>query len=226
MDKKLKLGGYPFLIAFSGGCYSGKTSTMNALKSILENEYGLKVVIVNEAIRETEIAKSGASIESIRHNADNYFRLQKEIIQKKYNQELEANACGEPTVFLFDRALTDSLFYYETCVDKSRLSEKREYYKFHKWLIDRIGVRMSRMDMVIEFKPLDNTNANDDKMRPVYLKQASAFEYECISRLNYAYCRKDKQHGFMSVNLNDPFYNNIIEQIIENMQLICKAQGR
>ena len=31
MDK-INLGGFPFTIAFSGGCFSGKTSTMEALK--------------------------------------------------------------------------------------------------------------------------------------------------------------------------------------------------
>ena len=45
MDK-INLGGFPFLIAFSGGCFSGKTSTMEALKSILEKE-GYNLVIVS-----------------------------------------------------------------------------------------------------------------------------------------------------------------------------------
>ena len=77
MDK-INLGGLPFTIAFSGGCFSGKTSTMEALKFILEKE-GYNVVIISEAMRETEVAKSGMSIDAIRQDANLYFKLQKEI---------------------------------------------------------------------------------------------------------------------------------------------------
>ena len=106
----IKLSGFPFTIAFSGGCFSGKTSTMEALKSVLEKD-GYKVVIVSEAMRETEVAKSGMSIDAIRQDANLYFKLQKEIIKKKVKQERDVPFNDEPdTIYLFDRAITDSLF--------------------------------------------------------------------------------------------------------------------
>ena len=224
--EKINLGGFPFIIAFSGGCFSGKTSTMEALKSVLEKE-GYKVVIIGEAMRETEAAKFGMSIDTIRQNANLYFKLQKEIIQKRLNQGYEAFNDGEPnTIYLFDRAITDSLFYYEFYVDKSKLDNKYEYFKFHEYLLDKVCSDLNQIDLLIEFKPLNNCDINTDKMRPAYLKQVSYSEYICISRLNYNYRRKDDRHGFMCINLNCEYYNNCVEQIINKIKEICQAQGR
>lgn len=225
MDK-INLGGLPFTIAFSGGCFSGKTSTMEALKSILEKE-GYKVVIVSEAMRETEAAKSGMSIDAIRQDANLYFKLQKEIIQKKINQEFEAFN-GEPnTIYLFDRAITDSLFYYEFYVDKGKLDNKEEYFKFHKYLLDKVSSTLNQVDLLIEFKPLNNRDINADKMRPAYLSSASYSEFACIFILNNNYRRKlDRKLGYYMVDLNDKYYNNCVEQIINKIRNVCQAQGR
>lgn len=225
MDK-INLGDFPFTIAFSGGCFSGKTSTMEALKSILEKE-GYKVVIINEAMRETEVAKSGMSIDAIRQDANLYFKLQKEIIQKKISQEYEAFS-GEPnTIYLFDRAITDSLFYYEFYVDKSKLDNKYEYFDFHKQLLRKVVQTLKHLDLLIEFKPLDCRDINEDKMRPAYLKSASYSEYVCIHRLNSFYRQKDNEKlGFMEIDLNNPYYNNCIEQIINKIKETCQAQER
>lgn len=225
----IKLGGFPFTIAFSGGCFSGKTSTMEALKSILEKD-GYKVVIISEAMRETEVAKSGMSIDAIRQDANLYFKLQKEIIRKKINQEFEAFN-GEPnTIYLFDRAITDSLFYYEFYVDKSKLDNKEDYFGFHKFLLNKVSLMLNQIDLLIEFKPLKNCDVNDDKMRPAYLKEVSYSEYTCIHRLNYTYRRINSglgsRLGFMSINLNNECCNNCIEQIIDKIKETCRAQGR
>lgn len=222
----IKLSGFPFTIAFSGGCFSGKTSTMEALKSVLEKD-GYKVVIVSEAMRETEVAKSGMSIDAIRQDANLYFKLQKEIIKKKVKQERDVPFNGEPdTIYLFDRAITDSLFYYEFYVDKSKLDNKEDYFRFHRLLLKRVSFLLNQIDLLIEFKPLENCSVNDDKMRPAYLKEASYSEYTCIHRLNYTYRRKDNVHGFMSINLNKECSNDCIEQIIDKIKETCQAQGR
>lgn len=225
MDK-INLGGLPFTIAFSGGCFSGKTSTMEALKFILEKE-GYNVVIISEAMRETEAAKSGMSIDAIRQDANLYFKLQKEIIRKKINQEFEAFN-GEPnTIYLFDRAITDSLFYYEFYVDKSKLDNKEEYFKFHKYLLDKVSSTLNQVDLLIEFKPLNNRDINADKMRPAYLSSASYSEFACIFILNNNYRRKlDRKLGYYMVDLNDKYYNNCVEQIINKIRNVCQAQGR
>lgn len=225
MDK-INLGGLPFTIAFSGGCCSGKTSTMEALKSILEKE-GYNVVIISEAMRETEAAKSGMSIDAIRQDANLYFKLQKEIIQKKINQEFEAFNGKPDTIYLFDRAITDSLFYYEFYVDKGKLDNKEEYFKFHKYLLDKVSSTLNQVDLLIEFKPLNNRDINADKMRPAYLSSASYSEFACIFILNNNYRRKlDRKLGYYMVDLNDKYYNNCVEQIINKIKNVCQAQGR
>ena len=225
MDK-INLGGLPFTIAFSGGCFSGKTSTMEALKSILEKE-GYNVVIISEAMRETEAAKSGMSIDTIRQDANLYFKLQKEIIQKKINQEFEAFNGKPDTIYLFDRAITDSLFYYEFYVDKGKLDNKEEYFKFHKYLLDKVSSTLNQVDLLIEFKPLNNRDINADKMRPAYLSSASYSEFACIFILNNNYRRKlDRKLGYYMVDLNDKYYNNCVEQIINKIRNVCQAQGR
>ena len=224
MDK-INLGGLPFTIAFSGGCFSGKTSTMEALKFILEKE-GYKVVIVSEAMRETEVAKSGMSIDAIRQDANLYFKLQKEIIQKKVKEEIEALSGESNAIYLFDRALTDSLFYYEFYVDKSKLDNKYEYFKFHKWLLREVHTSLANLDLLIEFKPLKNCDVNDDKMRPAYLEEASYSEYECIHRLNYTYRRDATNLSFMGIDLNSEYYDNCVEQIINKIKETCQAQRR
>ena len=219
MDK-INLGGLPFTIAFSGGCFSGKTSTMEALKSILEKE-GYNVVIISEAMRETEAAKSGMSIDAIRQDANLYFKLQKEIIQKKINQEFEAFNGKPDTIYLFDRAITDSLFYYEFYVDKGKLDNKEEYFKFHKYLLDKVSSTLNQVDLLIEFKPLNNRDINADKMRPAYLSSASYSEFACIFILNNNYRRKlDRKLGYYMVDLNDKYYNNCVEQIINKIRII------
>lgn len=225
MDK-INLGGLPFTIAFSGGCFSGKTSTMEALKFILEKE-GYNVVIISEAMRETEAAKSGMSIDAIRQDANLYFKLQKEIIQKKINQEFEAFNGKPDTIYLFDRAITDSLFYYEFYIDKSKLDNKEEYFKFHKYLLDKVSSTLNQVDLLIEFKPLNNRDINTDKMRPAYLSSASYSEFACIFILNNNYRRKlDRKLGYYMVDLNDKYYNNCVEQIINKIRNVCQAQGR
>lgn len=225
MDK-INLGGLPFTIAFSGGCFSGKTSTMEALKFILEKE-GYNVVIISEAMRETEAAKSGMSIDAIRQDANLYFKLQKEIIQKKINQEFEAFNGKPDTIYLFDRAITDSLFYYEFYVDKGKLDNKEEYFKFHKYLLDKVSSTLNQVDLLIEFKPLNNRDINADKMRPAYLSSASYSEFACIFILNNNYRRKlDRKLGYYMVDLNDKYYNNCVEQIINKIRNVCQAQGR
>lgn len=223
MEKKINLGNAPFTIAFSGGCFSGKTSTMQALKSILEKE-GYKVVIIDENIRNKNIT----SIDEIRKNPNSYFELQKEIIQEKIKQENEAFNSEKPIIYLFDRALTDSLFYYEFYVDKSNLAHKGEYFGFHKWLIDNVMNSMFNIDMLIEFKPLLGIQT-DDKMRPASLQASSISEFLAIHRNNVAFYNellRNANKGYLQIDLNKIESNNCIDLIIDKIQEVCKLQKR
>ena len=119
------------------------------------------------------------------------------------------------------------MFYYEFYVDKGKLDNKEEYFKFHKYLLDKVSSTLNQVDLLIEFKPLNNRDINADKMRPAYLSSASYSEFACIYRLNHNYRRKfDRKLGYYMVDLNDKYYNNCVEQIINKIRKVCQAQER
>ena len=107
------------VIAFSGGCFSGKTTTMNEVKAYLEDA-GYKVVVLGELIR----TATSKPIDVIRKDPTAYLRLQEKIIRSKIEQENKALEDDSNTVYLADRAITDSLFYLQNYVDKSGLSDE------------------------------------------------------------------------------------------------------
>jgi hypothetical protein len=228
MEKKINLGSKPFTIAFSGGCFSGKTSTMKALKSILE-KYGFTVIILDELIRKSQKAKATKSIDEIRRDANEYFELQKEIIQEKIKQENKAFNSSKPIIYLFDRALTDSLFYYEFYVDKNNLHNKLSYFEFYEDIVNSVIKSFNLLDMLIEFKPLMNIK-NEDTMRPAMINNSAQVEYLGIHRNNAAFfipLQIAKAHkGYVEIDLSDPSCNNCIELIINKIQEVCKLQKR
>lgn len=232
MDKKINLGGLPFTIAFSGGCCSGKTSTMQALKYILEQQ-GYKVVILDEVIRKTKEAEHHFnSIISLRKNAASYFRLQEKIIKQKIEQEKEAYNSKEPIIYLFDRALTDSLFYFEFYVDKVGLHDRKPgYFTFHRWLYREVMDSMYHLDMLVEFKPLLKVaDSNRDTMRPNYLDMASYSEFLGIHRNNialfYDLLDRTPRKAYLQFDLSTVDGNNCIEAIIDKIEELCIQQKR
>lgn len=220
--EKINIGNKPFTIAFSGGCFSGKTSTMKALKSTLEKE-GNEVIILSELIRETEKAKRINSIDEIRRCPNMYFDLQKDIIRAKVQQEFKAFFSNRPVIYLFDRALTDSLFYYEFYVDKSNLCNKQNYFAFYEQLICNIKNSFNYLDLIVEFKPLKQIK-NDDMMRPATIEYSAQAEYLGIHRNNMAFLKSPD--NYMQLDLSSVSGNNSIEQIINKIKKICLEQQR
>ena len=70
------------IIAFSGGCCSGKTTTLQALAKELE-AHGRKVVILHENIRVFIDALGLKSIDEARENPETYLRIQNKAIREK-----------------------------------------------------------------------------------------------------------------------------------------------
>ena len=68
----------PIYITFTGGCHSGKTTSIQIIKKILE-EKGKTVYIFSEIIRNHNIG----SIDEIRSDANKYIDLQYNIINEK-----------------------------------------------------------------------------------------------------------------------------------------------
>ena len=73
----------PVYIVFTGGCHSGKTTSMNMLKDIFQKQ-GKKVYIFSEIIRDLNIP----SIDELRQNHDKYIDVQYKIINQKIDMEM------------------------------------------------------------------------------------------------------------------------------------------
>lgn len=168
------------VIAFSGGCFSGKTTTINEVKSYLEDA-GYRVVVLGELIR----TATNKPIDVIRKDPTAYLRLQEKIIRSKIEQENKALKDNSNTVYLADRAITDSLFYLQNYVDKSGLSDEDTvaYCKLHKEVITHLDTLFDAKNFsIIEFSPIDGTS--NDPFRPKHVDYSKEYEHDAISILN------------------------------------------
>lgn len=174
------------LIAFSGGCHSGKTTTINIVKKELESR-GKKVIVLNELLRNV----TDKPIDELRKDKEEYYRVQKKIISEKINQE--KRACQEiyegrkDTVYFADRALSDSLFYLEHYVETSSFDDSllEDYIAFDKYVFDEALLSFRRRyEYVIEFTPIQVKPDENDKYRPKRIDISQNFEYQSIKRNN------------------------------------------
>lgn len=172
------------VIAFSGGCFSGKTTTMKIVKEQLESA-GYKVTVLDEIIRTV----TNEPIDKIRRNPSAYLGLQEKVIMAKIQQELKAFEENSNTVYLADRAISDSLFYLQNYIDKSNLTsdEMTRFCTLHGYVVHHVKRAFSEFGYyaVIEFKPLNGENA--DKYRPDIINVSKVYEHDAISLLNQAF---------------------------------------
>lgn len=196
------------VVAFSGGCFSGKTTTINALKDKLEGR-GKKVVVLDELIRKY----ATKPIDEIRKNPSEYLALQCRIIRGKMTQELKAFADTSDTIYLADRSIFDSLFYLTHCVDKSQLSDKDmlKFYDLYNEVASYIENKVN-YSYIIMFHPLQNAKTND-AFRPRLLSEASNYEYENIKLYVEGYSCRDIIHY---VNLNNA-NQDVVDYISESL---------
>lgn len=209
------------IIAFSGGCFSGKTTTMKALQKVL-TEKGYKVNVLSELIRNIV----DVPIDELRKDAVKYFEVQKKIITEKINQERHAfNAiykdlncdCKYNTIFLVDRAISDSLFYFENYVDKSRLPDDKiiEYCKFHEHLVEYTYGAFRNYSVVAEFAPINNST-NTDIFRPKNIDFLKHYEHDVIQRINAVF---NVVSNVSLYDLNKQSINEVVEDIIKKAGL-------
>lgn len=193
------------VIAFSGGCHSGKTTTINKIADILTVR-GFVVKKLTEIMREI----TSMSIDELRQDPHEYLNVQETIISQKIDQEIEAFDDDSDTIYLVDRAITDSLFYLENYVDKSKLSEVEIRRLCNLDFVARqhaMSAFNCGYSMVVMFEPLDIVNKNDDIYRPENLDSLRDYEYQGINTLNRAYlwCKSDNynylQNFFIEVNM-------------------------
>lgn len=173
----------PIVIAFSGGCFSGKTTTMEKLKDTLEKK-GCRVIMLSELVREHKIE----SIDELRRDYKKYLAFQEEVIHGKILAEchLLSDEYNSNDIVLVDRAITDSLFYLLFYVDKSKFEfdDISKFYDIQTRTMAHVKYAFDRIyDLVIEFEPISKP-CEDTVYRP---KQVGALKYveaTTISMLN------------------------------------------
>ena len=203
------------LILFSGGCNSGKTTTLKAVASKLQS-LGYRVNILDEIIRK----ETDKPIDELRKDAKAYLELQDKIIRAKIEQEkaaIEDNRTDD--IYLADRAVTDSLFYLESYVDKSRLDEEglKLFCKLHSSVHEYLKHYFWRYSLVVEFQPVAVREL--DLFRPVHVDMMKNYECVGIARLNYCYSNGYKKQNFMAADLNHMKTEEVIDKIIEKAEL-------
>ena len=206
----------PIYIVFTGGCHSGKTTSIQIIKKILE-EKGKKVIIFSEIIRSYNIR----SIDEIRSDANKYMDLQNQIINEKIDMELSMLNYDDEThdtYVLLDRAITDSLFYLTFYTNKNEFnneSKEKFYYTFN-----RINNHLSNItnvyNYIFEFKPLKNIQ-EDDIYRPIDLDKIKDIEYTMIQNFNKAYFGNlERYHQIDLNNIDKDKMYDFWKQYLEN----------
>lgn len=210
------------LIAFSGGCHSGKTTVLGLVASKLKS-IGMDVVVLDELIREhISFNEDYTDIDNIRTHYASYFKLQREIIKKKMEQETEAIVDRSNAIYLADRALTDSLFYLQnyTCPWRFNKHMREMFYKLRADVAEHLAKAFCRYSYVFEFKPIEVNERDTDidlyrpngTLTPELMNAANQYEYENIRMLNHYYNLTD---NVVEVGpLDENSCNMILDKII------------
>lgn len=164
------------LVALSGACHSGKTSVLERVKAAMPG-----AVILSELIRKSSVQ----SIDEIRKDPVEYLEMQYQLIGKKMLQEEAALADTSNTVYIADRSLVDSLFYYTFYVDKARLtpSQLKRYTEFFE--TTRLTI-VDRYDAIFLFHPIPFETL-DDPLRPNALSVLQSVEFEMIKAMTHGF---------------------------------------
>ena len=193
----------PIYIIFTGGCHSGKTTSIQIIKKILEKQ-GKKVFVFSEIIRSHNIG----SIDEIRSDANKYMDLQNQIINEKIDMELSLTSTGYGdelnrynTVVLVDRAITDSLFYLTFYTNKNGFNDesKQKFLTTYNRIQNHLSNIKDVYNYVFEFKPLQEIT-EDDKFRPKGLDKMKEIEYNMIHIYNKFYLDFS---GYKEIDLNN-----------------------
>lgn len=189
------------LVLFSGGCNSGKTTTLKAVADKLI-ELGYNVHILDELIRK----ETDRPIDELRKDANAYLDLQNKIIREKIKQEKLAIEDSSYDIFLADRAATDSMFYLENYVDKNQLDDTHiaMFCELHKSLHEYLKRYFWRYHLIVQFAPLEVKE--QDQFRPKRVDILKDYEAHCIERLNFVYSQGISQYisrvQMLNVDLN------------------------
>lgn len=116
------------MIAFSGGCHSGKTTLMRAMADRLR-DMGKDVLVFKENAH-NYLEKGG--IDELRANPSKYLDFQEVVVNERINFEkqwLNNQIADDDQIVLVDRPISDSLAYIFMYINVDSLSDedKRRY---------------------------------------------------------------------------------------------------
>ena len=195
------------VIVFTGGCFAGKTTTLDSVSTILTAN-GKNVVYMNEYMRNKPIV----SIDEIRSDPSTYLKLQDEIVRLKMLRENEIFQLRDNVIALIDRAITDSLFYLLYYVDKSKMSleDLKTYNNLIADAQKHAAFAFKNIyDYVAFFLPIEKIS-DAGIYRPETVHITKYIESSVIGMLNYFYYY---EHG--NANMVYKTYNANIDDHFE-----------
>lgn len=157
------------LIAFSGACHSGKTSTIDAVKTNFP-----QCRVLTELIRNYNV-----NLAKLREDPNAYFDCEWSIINGKIDQENEVLTDCSDGLVLADRSLADSLYYLTryTQVDKLTPSNVIRFYQ----LLERIiAESQARYSCIVFLKPIPAPENLQDPFRVTDLHKIQDSEAQSI----------------------------------------------
>lgn len=195
------------VLVFSGGCFAGKTTSMQVFKNFL----GDKAVVLSELVRDKNIN----NIDDIRKDPIKYLHFQKEIISEKVDQERNIIINSKKDkIYLIDRALTDSLFYLTFYTNKDKKYGENFWFFYQDlihWVKKQTHYSFNNLyDHVLEFKPL-KSQCDDKKYRPEHIQMQKNIEFDMISVYNQAF---DIGNKVVHIDLNQSL--DVVESFLIN----------
>lgn len=189
MNKKCKL------IVFTGGCFSGKTTTMGVMKELFEKYFNINTIILKEPIRDYP---GSENISELRKNREEYLNMQIYTTNQRIDMTLSAleKYKDSETVILIDRGLADCMFYAMYYIHGDKLTEESRK-KYNTFLRETENTALTKFyngvyDYVLEFKPLEiNATEEDKKFRPVDIDEKKYIESNLIHAWNKKFCENN-----------------------------------
>ena len=178
------------VIVFTGGCFSGKTTTMEKMKDIFTKQLEIKTEILKEPIRNYPGADN---IDELRKDPSKYLEMQETTTYDRYTNLIWAvhKHKNDEIVFLVDRALSDVMFYSTYYLKKEDLSTaNNEQFIYEKFLknVENYAEYCGKeiYDYILEFHPLDFDvqKSEDAKFRPEKINELKWIEHEHIKEWN------------------------------------------
>jgi len=197
------------IVTFSSSSHSGKTTFAEHIQKLLGKD---NVIIYNEIIRRYDIK----SIDDLRRDPNRYFKIQKEIITEKYDQEICARKDHQfqlgtkNKIIIFDRSLADSFYYYTKYVKVNLLSDenKKEFYEFqdkvYRWAADSFEYVYDR---IILFNPIPLPEKLNDGFREKGLREKQMSEFHMIKLYSYGFCKDWNKIKFIDVKRDNSLMN-------------------